>query len=59
MESFDDVDISNQKKTQIKKYIIEALDELTNSKILQTQFKIVKTNGSVIQVNKLNKNFKN
>lgn len=45
--------LSNQKQTETKKPIIEAINELINNKLIQSQFKILKKDKSVIQNIKL------
>lgn len=39
--------LSNQKTTQIKKYIIKAFHQLIQNQLIQTKFKVIKNNGSV------------
>ena len=43
--------LSNQKKTQIKKYIIQAFHQLIQNQLIQKQLKVIKNNGSVQYVN--------
>ena len=39
--------VSNKKQTEIKELILEALNKLINSQLIQPQFKIIKKDGSV------------
>lgn len=39
--------LSNQKVAQIRKYILEAIQELVQSNIINTQFKIINNSGSI------------
>ena len=43
--------LSNQKKTQIKKYIIQAFHQLIQNQLIQKQLKVIKNNGYVQYVN--------
>jgi len=45
--------IPNQKRTEIKKRIIELFDELKNHKLIDTQFRIVQKNGLSTTVKQL------
>ena len=44
---------SNQNKTKIKKDIIKFFQELKDSELIRSEFKIIKKNNSVIETNKL------
>jgi hypothetical protein len=41
--------VSHAKQTQIKKAIIQTLDELKNNSVIQTQIEIHKTNNSLMK----------
>nr|WPV76397.1 hypothetical protein [Naviculales sp.] len=45
--------VSHAKQTQIKKAIIQTLDELKNNRVLQTQMEIHKTDNSLIKTTSL------
>lgn len=45
--------IPNKKRTQIKKLIIELFDQLKSHKLIETEFGIVRKNGSSITVKQL------
>ena len=50
---FNQFSIPNQKRTEVKKRIIELFDELKNHKLIDTQFRIVQKNGLSTTVKQL------